>query len=584
MKRFIASGGALALISLGLVTSWSAPVQAATTISVTTDNDENGPASDCTDANPATLCSLREAVAAATTDGDTIELPAGTYLLDNGVMTHGDTAFTIVGAGLATTTVDAQQSSKVLEQGTGMLTLQGFSVDNGKKGGLLSEDGGAVEAQGDVVLEAMSFDGNTVGSDIGTSRGGAVYAAGAVIASNSVFTGNTATTGDVDLANSYGGALYAGTVVTVRQSKFVPAVGATTANGANNGGAVWGETGAEIVGGTFQGNAGDGKGGAVGTNGDATVNQSLFDGNTNTSGGSGGAAYAEGALEVTASTFARNTAGSGGALYAKGAVNGSGLNVDGNEASSDGSSGGGIFAGTTVTLDSSSVTDNLALDEVLQTNLVPTGGGIAANSDVSITASVVSGSVAKYNGIGGGIYSTDGKIEVIESTVANNFADQDPNTNGSGVGGGLAAPRVVLRFATVASNGGTTGANIAARTLESTNSVVAYASGGGAACALSATTSTGYNYGDDGSCGFAGPHDVSAGPDPLLAPLADNGGGTLTMRPLPGSPLVDAVPVSACNGCDTADQRGVPRPQGGGYDIGAVEVIGGVAVSPRFTG
>jgi len=577
VKRFIASGGVLALLSLGLVTVSSVSVHAATTISVTTVNDENGPASDCTDANPATLCSLREAVAAATTDGDTIQLPGGTYLLTNGVITHGDTLLAIVGAGLTATTVDAQQLSKFLEQGTGTLSLQGFSVTNGKKGGGLSQDGGAVEAKGDVVLDAMSFSGNTVGSDIGTSRGGAVYAAGAVTATNSVFTGNTATTGDADLFHSYGGAIYAGTVATVQQSEF------TAANGADSGGAVWGETGVGIVGGTFEGNTGHDNGGAVGTNGIATVTQSFFDANDN-SGGQGGAVYAEGALVVSASTFERNTASSGGAIFSKGAVDGSGLDVFKNVASSDGSAGGGIFAGTTVTLDRSSVVDNLALDEVLQTNTFPKGGGIAAHSDVTITSSNVSLNVAKYDGVGGGIYSSDGKIEVIESTVSNNFADHDPNTNGSGTGGGLAAPRVVLRFATVASNGGTTGANIAARSLQSTASVVASASGGGTACALGSTTSTGYNYDDDGSCGFAGPHDVPAGPDPLLGPLADNGGGTLTMHPLPGSALIDAVPASACAGCDSTDQRGVPRPQGGGYDIGAVEVIGGVAVSPRFTG
>lgn len=62
--------------------------------------------------------------------------------------------------------------------------------------------------------------------------------------------------------------------------------------------------------------------------------------------------------------------------------------------------------------------------------------------------------------------------------------------------------------------------------------------------------------------------------DPLLGPLQDNGGATLTMAPALGSPAVDAGINAACatapvNG---ADQRGISRPVGGRCDIGAVEV------------
>ena len=58
--------------------------------------------------------------------------------------------------------------------------------------------------------------------------------------------------------------------------------------------------------------------------------------------------------------------------------------------------------------------------------------------------------------------------------------------------------------------------------------------------------------------------DVAA--DPGLAPLAENGGPTLTHALLPGSPAINngntALPT---------DQRGVPRPVGPADDIGAVE-------------
>jgi hypothetical protein len=55
----------------------------------------------------------------------------------------------------------------------------------------------------------------------------------------------------------------------------------------------------------------------------------------------------------------------------------------------------------------------------------------------------------------------------------------------------------------------------------------------------------------------------------ILAPLADNGGATLTHALNPGSPAIDAAPADA--DCPATDQRGTTRPQGGGCDIGAFE-------------
>ena len=59
--------------------------------------------------------------------------------------------------------------------------------------------------------------------------------------------------------------------------------------------------------------------------------------------------------------------------------------------------------------------------------------------------------------------------------------------------------------------------------------------------------------------------------DPKLAPLAENGGPTQTMRLQPGSPAIDQVPTSGA-GCPPTDQRGVIRPGGTACDIGSYEI------------
>ncbi|MGI6782870.1 MAG: choice-of-anchor Q domain-containing protein [Aminivibrio sp.] len=56
--------------------------------------------------------------------------------------------------------------------------------------------------------------------------------------------------------------------------------------------------------------------------------------------------------------------------------------------------------------------------------------------------------------------------------------------------------------------------------------------------------------------------------DPLLDDLADNGGPTKTMALREGSPAIDA---GTAEGAPATDQRGVARPRGNAFDIGAFE-------------
>lgn len=63
------------------------------------------------------------------------------------------------------------------------------------------------------------------------------------------------------------------------------------------------------------------------------------------------------------------------------------------------------------------------------------------------------------------------------------------------------------------------------------------------------------------------------GQDPLLGPLAANGGPTFTHLPGVGSPLIDAIPSGSagCGTTVTADQRGEVRPFNGACEVGSVE-------------
>jgi hypothetical protein len=105
--------------------------------------------------------------------------------------------------------------------------------------------------------------------------------------------------------------------------------------------------------------------------------------------------------------------------------------------------------------------------------------------------------------------------------------------------------------------------------------------------------SQGYNLESTATCGLTGQGDLS-GVDPILGPLAANGGATHTHSLPPGSPAIDAGSPGG-GGCEGVDQRNTPRPTDGNgdgtarCDIGAFEaptssvpvpVVGGVPIAP----
>jgi beta-glucanase (GH16 family) len=200
-------------------------------------------------------------------------------------------------------------------------------------------------------------------------------------------------------------------------------------------------------------------------------------------------------------------------------------------------SGGGVYAffNTTTTIVRSTISGNVSND---------VGGGIRSLGDMTIINSTISGNTST-GWHGGAIFHTDGAMEILNSTIANNKGpDWAPSAIFNGSFGGP-APTLTLTNTIISGNqwyacDHWTGANV--------------------------LTSGGHNLVQDDTCSPVASDKI--GVDPLLGPLADNGGPTLTHALLPDSPAIDAADDALS---PATDQRGVSRPQGVHADIGAYE-------------
>ena len=220
--------------------------------------------------------------------------------------------------------------------------------------------------------------------------------------------------------------------------------------------------------------------------------------------------------------------------------------------------GDGISNGGTVTVTRSAITG------------VTDGDGISTGGAVSLAQSHIDGDP---NGDCDAI-STGGPVTLLDSTlvgcvdgVSNGDDVSVTNSTITGASGDAISTggTVTLAFATIVNNG----EGISGGPLVSFASVVAKSSGDD--CSIGTTTSHGFNFDDDGTCGFDQATDKSDAGDPGLGSLAANGGPARTLLPQKGSPLVDQVPAAQCN--QAKDERGIARPQGKTCDIGAVEVV-----------
>ncbi|MFC7337473.1 choice-of-anchor Q domain-containing protein [Haloferula chungangensis] len=314
-----------------------------------------------------------------------------------------------------------------------------------------------------------------------------------------------------------------------------------------------------------------GHGGGIYTNnGIVTLNNSTVSDNSAT--GEGGGIYTEsGEVMLRNSTFEGNQAGlsfvaSGGGIYTlSGAVTLSNSTLSGNSVVGY---GGGIYSRAgNIVLTNSTLSDNCSSNRrpyqgsgggaSATTQCV--GGGIATDSGaVTLTNSTLSGNSSKDadHVFGGGIHTSSGAITLTNSTVSGNSI-----IGYYGTGGGInsRSGTVTLSNSIIANN---------TSKIVGSEAIASDLSGSSPANHLDVShcligNSSGARL-DEAKVNLNNLTDI----DPLLAPLADNGGGTWTMLPFPGSPVINAGTTTDLS----TDQRGFAH--AGLPDIGAVEYQG----------
>ncbi len=217
--------------------------------------------------------------------------------------------------------------------------------------------------------------------------------------------------------------------------------------------------------------------------------------------------------------------------------------------------GGGIFNSGQLAIFESTIDNNTA----------DRGSGIFSNNLVEIFGSTISNNTGRA---GVGVINFGG-LGIFNSTISKNNASNNSGGVRNSTGG-----TTVISNSTIVENGEQGIFSSATGNLTIENSIVANNSADDCS-GVSNILSQGNNLDSDGSCGFVQAGDIS-NTDPMIGPLEDNGGPTLTHALLSGSPAVDAGNNATC---ENDDQRGTVRPQDGDdngaavCDMGALEML-----------
>ncbi|MFY9824167.1 MAG: IPTL-CTERM sorting domain-containing protein, partial [Thermoanaerobaculia bacterium] len=296
------------------------------------------------------------------------------------------------------------------------------------------------------------------------------------------------------------------------------------------------------------------------------------DANTATS--KGGGLFLEGhgnSLTIMNSVFSGNTAGNAGGamlLYSSGQpILIQDSVISGNQ--STGGTGGGISLykpDADMTIERSTISGNTASGA---------GGGLFVynpqTAGVALRQSTISGNSASQGG-GAYFYNLSGPLVIENSTVSGNQV----TGNGGGLffyhgppaGSGLHSSTIASN--TAGGNGG--GIYLYTGSLPLENTIVA---GNTAGTDDDISNGKGGNFvldhdlvQDTGGASFTDNGGNIFNQSPQLSALGNHGGPTQTMLPAATSPVIDAGSATS----PAVDQRGVARPAGAGFDIGAVEV------------
>jgi hypothetical protein len=583
--------------------------------------------------------SLRAAITAANSnnENDTIHLPAGTYILvgqaDENGNAGGDLdinntlSITIIGESAEKTFIDGNGNDRILHILRGTVSISNVTIQNGKTsdGGtyydLNGADGGGIYNNGTLSLTNCSIDNNKCGRGYegyyhiagfgcpgGGGHGGGIYNSGSLTLTGCTIANNSA--GDCGGAfyccsvpsGGHGGAIYnssTGSQVlnncAIRNNKsgngFERMLDEDVNNNGGEGGGIFNEGSQELIncsitfnrtgrgnsfcGGSEEGRCGHGAG--IYNSGVSTIEKSIINNNTN-------------GVSDSGSEIRFN--GNGAGIYNSGEFTIIDSSINNNN-TSQGGSGGGIFHHLgTLTLIRCSITNNKTGNGMEYYNPNGGSGGGIYNEDIlSLINCTVSGnntgngSSSEYrnggNGGDGGGICNFGTLNLKNSTIVN-------NTTGSGGSGGNDPGDEDGRFGFGGGiyNPEPTGIVNIKNTIVANNQVK---TGGEGADAWGTLNSQGYNLVKNTNyCFITG---VLIGNitsvDPLLGPLADNGGPTQTHALLTGSPAIDAgnskgIPL---------DQRGVSRPVdipgiinvSDGADIGAYEYECFITISGTIT-
>lgn len=434
--------------------------------------------------------------------------------------------------------------------------------------------------------------GSQLNDNTATYEGGAIYNVTSLHVTASSLAGNTA--GDSTTDAEGGAILHVGDLATLETVTITGSQANAAVTSTARGAAISARSYTSLVGVTVNGSAATGGsvvGGAIYAQYDFNANGLSVTGTTvnavNSVQGGGlytssyGAATGLAVDDTTVNTTATSAWVQGGALYSgdyfaldTASMSRTSVNAPGSTSWVEGGGVYGFYPGTWdhVVIDAGSVTADLY---IAGAGLYLDDYSTLRNSAVTNNRGTVTSATTTRDSTGGVYFLYPGTV--INTTIAGNSIAMADGATGHATGGAYNGDNNQWTNVTVVGNS-VTGSTATLTggvwadfpySLSILNTIVA--NNTAPQCTVDGTlNSKGHNLSSDTSCGFTAVGDQE-GVDPVLGPLQNNGGNTLTMLPLSGSPALD---TGTPQGAPNEDQRGVSRPQGAGFDIGAAEAAG----------